>query len=163
MATILQATLVAHVWWALRSKAILDELWGNNILVWGQRRCHSKVLRNGSPKCGPDMVLLPLARNNYIMAEAQGYASNQFPRFLDEASYCSGLVSMHARPRGVSLGVCPKVFVSESTSAHSAQWNFHWGYDQGTSARTYSPIFCQEASTNPREAPSEDGWVHPCR
>jgi hypothetical protein len=44
------------------------------------------------------MVLLSLARNNYIMAEAQGYAGYQFPRFSNEASYYSGIVSMHARP-----------------------------------------------------------------
>jgi hypothetical protein len=55
------------------------------------------------------------------MAEAQGYVSHQFPRVLDEASYCLGLVSMHARPRGVSSGVCLKVFAFESTSAQIAQ------------------------------------------
>jgi hypothetical protein len=51
-------------------KAILDELQGNNILIWRQHRCHGKVLRHDSPKCGPDMVILSSARNNYIMAEA---------------------------------------------------------------------------------------------
>jgi hypothetical protein len=96
-------------------------------------------------KRGPDMVLLSSARNNYIMAEAQGHASHLFPRFSDETNYCSVLVSMHTRPWGISSGVCPKVFAPKSTSAHSAQWNCHWGHDQGTSARTYNSIFCQEA------------------
>jgi hypothetical protein len=55
-------------------------------------------LHHGSPKRGPDMVLLSSARNNHIMTEAQRHAGHQFPRFSNEASYCSGLVSMHARP-----------------------------------------------------------------
>jgi hypothetical protein len=70
MASILQATPVSHVRRALGPKAILDELRGNNILIWRQRRCHGKVLRHGSPKCGPDMVLLSSAMNNHIMVEA---------------------------------------------------------------------------------------------
>jgi hypothetical protein len=44
------------------------------------------------------MVLLSSTRNNYIMAEAQGYAGYEFPRFPNEASYCLGLVSMYAIP-----------------------------------------------------------------
>jgi hypothetical protein len=36
----------------------------------GQYRSHGEVLRHGSPKCGPDMVLFSLARDNHVMAEA---------------------------------------------------------------------------------------------
>jgi hypothetical protein len=53
-----------------RPKAILDELRGNNILIRRQCCCHGKVLRHGSPKCGPDMVLFSLARDNHVVAEA---------------------------------------------------------------------------------------------
>jgi hypothetical protein len=67
------------------------------------------------------MVFLSSARNYYFMAEAQGYAGNKFLGLLDEASYNSSFVSMHARPRGVSPSICPKVLASESTSAYSAQ------------------------------------------
>jgi hypothetical protein len=59
--------------------------------------------------------------NYYFMAEAQGYAGNKFPGLLDEASYSSGFVSMHARPRGISPSICQKVLAPESTSAYSAQ------------------------------------------
>jgi hypothetical protein len=111
---------VAHVWWAFGSKAISDELRGNNILVWGQRCCHGKVLCHGSPKRGSDMVFLPSARDNHIMAEAEGHASHQLPRLLDEASHRSGLVSMHTRPWGVPAGLRPKVPAFESSSAYSA-------------------------------------------
>jgi hypothetical protein len=55
------------------------------------------------------------------MVEAQGYASNKFLGLSDEASYSSGFVSMHARPRGVSPSICLKVLAPESTSAYSAQ------------------------------------------
>jgi hypothetical protein len=35
--------------------------------------------------------------NYYFMAEAQGYASDKFPGFSDEASHSSSSISMHAR------------------------------------------------------------------
>jgi hypothetical protein len=57
-----------------------------------------QVLRHGSSQCGPDMVFLSSARDYYFVAEAQGYATNKFPRFLDKAGHSSGPVSMHARP-----------------------------------------------------------------
>jgi hypothetical protein len=98
MATILQATSVTHVRWALGPKAILDELLGNNILIWRQRSYHGKVLRHGSPKCGSDMVLFSPARDNHVMAEAQGHAGYRFSRLSDEASHSSGLVPVHTRP-----------------------------------------------------------------
>jgi hypothetical protein len=55
------------------------------------------------------------------MAEAEGYADHQFPRISDEAGHGSGFVPVHARPRGIPSGVCPKVLASESISTHSAQ------------------------------------------
>jgi hypothetical protein len=64
----------------------------------GQRCCHGKVLRYGSQKRGLDMVFLPSARDNHIMAEVQGHDSDQLPGLLDEASHCSGLISMHTTP-----------------------------------------------------------------
>jgi hypothetical protein len=76
MATILQATSVAYVRWALRSKAILDELRSNNIFVWGKCCRHGKVLRHGSLKCGPNLVLFSPAKDNYVVAEAQGHAGH---------------------------------------------------------------------------------------
>ena len=51
------------------------------------------------------------------MAEAKGHADHQFPRVPDEAVYCSSFVLVHARPRRIPPGVCPKVLASESTSA----------------------------------------------
>jgi hypothetical protein len=161
MATILQATPATHVWWVLGPKAILDELWGNNILIRRQCSCHGKVLRHGSPERSPDMVFFPSARDNHVMAEAQGHAGYQFPRLSNEASLSSGLVPVHARPWGIPSSVRPKVLATESTSAHSAQWNCHWGHDQGSSARTHDSILRQETSPNSGEAASEDGWVHP--
>jgi hypothetical protein len=40
----------------------------------GQCYCHGKAFRHGSQKRGLDLVFLPSARNNHMMAEAQGYA-----------------------------------------------------------------------------------------
>jgi hypothetical protein len=55
------------------------------------------------------------------MTEAHEHAGDKLPGHPDEASYSSSFVSMHARPRGVSPSICPKVLASESTSAYSAQ------------------------------------------
>jgi hypothetical protein len=44
------------------------------------------------------MVLFSSARDNHVMAEAQGHASYQFSRLSDEASHNSGLVPVHTRP-----------------------------------------------------------------
>jgi hypothetical protein len=66
------------------------------------------------------MVLFSSARDNHVMAEAQGHAGNQFSRLSDEASHSSGLVPVHTRPGRIPSGVCPKVFATESTSAHGA-------------------------------------------
>jgi hypothetical protein len=135
---------VTHVRWALGPKAILDEIWGNNIVIMRQRDCHGKVLRHGSPQCGSDMIFFSSIRDNHVMAEAQEHVGYQFSRLSDEASHNLGLVPVHTRPWGILAGVCPKVLATKSTSAHSAQWNCHWGHDQGSSARTYGPILRQE-------------------
>jgi hypothetical protein len=98
VATILQATQLPMYDGHSDPKQFLMSYEATNILVWGQRCCHGKILCHGGQKRGPDLVFLPSAKNNHIMAEAQGYASHQFPRLLDKANHCSGFVSMHARP-----------------------------------------------------------------
>jgi hypothetical protein len=67
------------------------------------------------------MVFFPSARDNHVVAEAQGHAGNQFPRLSDEASNSLGLVPVQARPRGISSGICTKVLAIKGTSTHSAQ------------------------------------------
>jgi hypothetical protein len=80
MAPIIQATPAPHVWWALRSEAVSDELRSNHIFVWGQYHSHGEILHHGSQECCANLVLLSSARNNHIMAEAEGHADHQFPR-----------------------------------------------------------------------------------
>jgi hypothetical protein len=144
MAPIIQATPPPHVWWALRSEAVSDELRSNHIFIWGQYRSHGEILRHGSQECCANLILLSSARNNHIMVEAEGHADHQFPRVSDGVGYCSNFVPVHARPRRIPTGVCSKVLASKSTSAHSAQWNRHWGHDQRASSRTYGSILRQE-------------------
>jgi hypothetical protein len=67
------------------------------------------------------MVFFSSARNNHIIAEAEGYASHQLPGLLDEASDCSSSIPMHAGPRGVLAGVCPKVSMSQSSGANGVE------------------------------------------
>jgi hypothetical protein len=62
-----------------------------------------------------------LRPGTHFMAEAQRHAGYKLPGLPDEASHSSGSVSMHARSRGVSPGIGPKVLASEGTSAYSAQ------------------------------------------
>ena len=118
---IIQATSASHVWWALRSKAVSDELRNNYIFVRGQYRSHGEVLRHGSPECSLDMVFFSSARDYHVMAEAQRHASYQFPRLSNKASHSSIHVPVHARPWGIPSGICPKVLATEGTSAYSAQ------------------------------------------
>jgi hypothetical protein len=120
-APIIQATPAPHVWWALWPEAVSDELWSNHIFIWGQYRSHGEILRHDSQECCANLVLLSSARNNHIMAEAEGHADHQFPRVLDEANYYSSFIPVHARPQRIPSGVCSKVLAFESTSAHSAQ------------------------------------------
>jgi hypothetical protein len=61
------------------------------------------------------------ARNNHIMAEAEGHADHLFPRVSNEAGYRSSFVPVHTRSRRIPSGVCPKVLASEGTSTNSAQ------------------------------------------
>jgi hypothetical protein len=44
------------------------------------------------------MVFFSSARDNHVMAEAQGHAGYQFSRLSDEASHSLGLVPVHTRP-----------------------------------------------------------------
>jgi hypothetical protein len=106
---------------ALRSEAVSDELRSNHIFIWMQYRSHGEIFRHGSQECCANMVLLSSARNNHIMAEAEGHVNHQFSRVLDEASYRSSFVPVHARSRRIPPGVCPKILASEGTSANSAQ------------------------------------------
>jgi hypothetical protein len=55
------------------------------------------------------------------MAEAEGYASHQLSRFLDEASDCSSPIPVHAGPRGVIAGIRLKVSMSQSSDANGAK------------------------------------------
>jgi hypothetical protein len=87
----------------------------------GQYRSHGEIFRHGSQECCANLVLLSSARNNHIMAEAEGHADHQFSRVSDEASYCSSFVPVHARPRRIPPGVCPKVLAFKGTSANCAQ------------------------------------------
>jgi hypothetical protein len=90
------------------------------------------------------MVFLTSTRDNYVVVEAEGHASHQLLGLSAKASHCSGPVPMHAGPWGVPTGVRPKVLAFESSSAYNAQWDCHWGHDQGASTRTHSSIFCKE-------------------
>jgi hypothetical protein len=123
--TVLQATSALHVRWAFRSEAVLDELRGHHILVQGQYYCHGKVLRHGSQKCRSDMVFLSSTGDNYVVAEAEGYASHQLPGLSDKASHCPSSVPVHTGPRGVPTSVRLKVLSTESSSAYSAQFDCH--------------------------------------
>jgi hypothetical protein len=44
------------------------------------------------------MVFFSSAKDYYFVAEAQGYVTDKFPRFSDEAGHSLDPVSMHARP-----------------------------------------------------------------
>jgi hypothetical protein len=59
-----------------RSEAISDELRSNHIFIWWQYCSHGEILRHGSQKCCTNLVLLSSARNNHIMAEAEGHADH---------------------------------------------------------------------------------------
>jgi hypothetical protein len=67
------------------------------------------------------MVFFSSAGNNHIVAETKGYASHQLLGFSDEASDCSSPIPVHAGPRGVLAGICPKVPTSQSLGANGAK------------------------------------------
>jgi hypothetical protein len=87
----------------------------------GNTAVMAKIFRHGRQECCTNLVLLLSARNNHIMAEAEGYADHQFPRVSNEAGHRSSLIPVHPRSRRISSGVCPKVLTPEGTSANSAQ------------------------------------------
>jgi hypothetical protein len=58
------------------------------------------------------MIFFSSARNNHIVAEAEGYASHQLSGLLDEVNDCSSPFPVHAGPRGVLANVCPNVSTS---------------------------------------------------
>ena len=160
MATFVQTATTFHVWRAFWPKEVPHELRSNHIIIWWQYRCHGKVLCHGSQECGSNMVLFSLARNNHVVAEAEGYASHQLLGLSDEASDCSSPISVHTGPRGVFTGIRSKVSTSHSSGANGAKWDCYWIHDQGTSTRTNNIVFRQEASIDSGEASTEDGWVH---
>ena len=129
MAPVLQATPAPHVRRSFRPEEILDELWSNHIFIWWQYCSHGKVFRHGCKECCTNLVLLSSARNNHLMAKAEGHADNQLSRVSNEAGHCSSFIPVHPGPRRIPLGVCPKVPASEGTGTNSAQWNCHWGHD----------------------------------
>jgi hypothetical protein len=96
MITFVQATSVAHVH-SHPDQAVPYELRSDDIIVWRQYSRHGQVLCHGSQECCSDLVLLPSARNNNILAEIERYVDHKFPRFLDEASDSSGSIPMHTR------------------------------------------------------------------
>jgi hypothetical protein len=67
------------------------------------------------------MVLFSSVGNNHIVAEAEGYASHPLFELSDEASDCSSSIPVHTGPRGVFAGICPKVSMSQSSSANGAK------------------------------------------
>jgi hypothetical protein len=87
MDTFVQATSVSHVRWSLRFEAIPYELRSNDIILWRQHNCHGQVLHHSSKESRSDLVLLPLARDNNILAEVERYADHKLPRVSDEASH----------------------------------------------------------------------------
>jgi hypothetical protein len=71
------------------TKAVPHKLRSNHIIIWWQHHCHGEVLCHGSQECGSNMVFFSSARNNHVVAEAEGYASHQLSGFLDKAN-CGG-------------------------------------------------------------------------
>jgi hypothetical protein len=67
------------------------------------------------------MVFFSSARNNHVVAEAEGYASHQLSGFSNGASDYSNSIPMHTRPRGIFVGICSKVSTSQSSGANSAK------------------------------------------
>jgi hypothetical protein len=66
------------------------------------------------------MVFFSSAGNNHVMAEAEGYASNQLLGLSDKSSDCSSSFLVH-KGRRVLAGVCPKVSTSQSSGANGAK------------------------------------------
>jgi hypothetical protein len=98
MTSYVQATPATHVRWPLRSEAISNELRSNHIILWWQHNCHGKILRRGGQECCSNLVFLSQARNNYVLAKAEGHVDHQLSRISDEASNCLGLIPVHTRP-----------------------------------------------------------------
>jgi hypothetical protein len=67
------------------------------------------------------MIFFSSFGNNYIVAEAEGYASHQLSGLSDEASDCSSPIPVYVGPRGVLVVVCMKVSTSQSSGANGAK------------------------------------------
>jgi hypothetical protein len=55
------------------------------------------------------------------MVEVEGYVSHQLLGLSDEASDYSSSISVHIGPRGVFVGIRPKVSASQSSGANGAK------------------------------------------
>jgi hypothetical protein len=64
------------------------------------------------------MVFFSLARNNYIMAEVEGYVGHYLSGVLDEASDRSSFILVHTGSRGVSAGIRTNVSASQGSGAN---------------------------------------------
>jgi hypothetical protein len=111
----------SHVRWTLRPEAVFDELRSNHIFVWWQYCSYGEVFCHGCQECCTNLVLLSSARNNHVMAEAEGHADYQFPRVSNDAGHRSSFIPVHSGSRRIPLGVCPKVLASEGTGTNGAQ------------------------------------------
>jgi hypothetical protein len=111
----------SHVRRTLRPEAIFDELRSNHIFVWWQYYSHGEVFRHGCQECCTNLVLLSSARNNHVMAEAEGHADYPFSRFSNKAGHRSSFILVHPGSRRIPSGVCPKVLASEGTGTNGAQ------------------------------------------
>jgi hypothetical protein len=67
------------------------------------------------------LILFFSAKDNYVVAEAKGYVSDQILGFPNEAGHCPGSFSVYAGPGGVFTGICLKVLAAESSSTYSSQ------------------------------------------
>jgi hypothetical protein len=88
---------------------------------WWQYCSHGEVFRHGCQECCTNLVLLSSAKNNHVMAEAEGHADYQFPRVSNEAGHRSSFIPVHLGSRRILSGVCPKVLASEGTGTNDAQ------------------------------------------
>jgi hypothetical protein len=80
----------------------------------------SSYCSKGYPCFRVPTVLFSSARNNHIVAEAEGYASRKLQGLPNEGSDCSSSILVHTRPWGVVAGIRPKVLATQSPGANSA-------------------------------------------
>jgi hypothetical protein len=65
------------------------------------RRQHSsndQIIWHGGQERQPNMVFVPSAMHNDLMAKFEIHANHKLLGFLDKVNYCLGLVSVHPGP-----------------------------------------------------------------